>query len=118
MIQNLFLKLITLLIFSSNLYAQKYPTVWTFQNKSSDNQSISCIGDALGLDGKLSFNMDFIKKNGTVTHKWSQHHNDGLGLNAAKWECKSNDSSVKFTTSWGEKLTFIFENRNIKIIHN
>ena len=118
MIQKLFLKLITLLVISSNLYAQKYPTVWIFENKSNDNQSISCIGRAPGLDGKLSVNMDFIKKNGTVTHKWSQYHNDGLGLNAANWECRSKNSSVKFISSWGEKLTFILENQNIKIIHN
>lgn len=101
-----FLALISGSAFAAN------PTTWRIENKTNGHVSMTCEGVAPGLGQKLT-NTIKISPNQAAAIHWSEYTNDGMGLNAAAWQCDAKADSLTgtltFSTDWGENVLLSIE---------
>lgn len=103
-----------LLILAGSTFAAT-PTTWQFENKTSMQITITCEGAAPGLGRKLT-QVIKVKPTENATIQWTDHTNDGMGLNAAAWQCDAKthnlSGSLTFSTDWGENIFLSVEKPN------
>ncbi len=107
---------ISALIFSTfgiySLSMAASPTQWILKNQTSQIIEVKCSGKT----GEAKINPKLlpliVPAHQNRTHIWgSNWHNDGMGLNPARWECEARalDNSqapakISFESQWGETI--------------
>jgi hypothetical protein len=93
-------------------HAYSYPTRWVIENRTSEPLVLTCEGDS-GSAGVELKDLYFLRvpAQGQTVFTWPGYYaNDGLGLNAATWECRDQASDhvfESFTTDWGENIRLV-----------
>ena len=106
-----------LLSYTFSTYAA-FPTTWSIVNLDSNTITINCSGIASGLRQMIRLEEVKIGSQQILKNEWKKFHNDGLGLNSAKWKCHVANTDLKFLTNWGEDITLIYNNNKLEIIKN
>jgi hypothetical protein len=97
--------------FAGSALAGSFPTTWHIVNSTDQTIDIACSGKGLGGSQAVELAKKVIKSGETIERVWSEEwYNDGLGLQAAIWECKTGFSggaltkSGGFSTDWGQDM--------------
>ena len=98
-------------IFGGPALAGSFPTTWRILNSSDKPIDIACWGKTAGGSRPVELARMAIKSGETSEQIWGDEwYNDGLGLQAASWECKAGlsgeslTSSGSFSTDWGQNM--------------
>ncbi len=87
-------------------------TTWRVENKTNAQVELLCEGAAQGVGGKITHTIK-MGPNQTGTITWTEYTNDGMGLNAAAWQCDAKaetlTGTMTFSTDWGENIILSIE---------
>jgi len=92
--------------------AFSYPTKWVLENQTDAPVFLSCDGDSGSARVALrELRSERIPARGRTLFTWPGYYaNDGLGLNAARWQCRDLASGTvleSFSTDWGEDVRLV-----------
>jgi hypothetical protein len=100
-----------MLVFAGSALAGSFPTTWEIVNSSDQTIDLACHGKGLGGSRPVDFAKKVIKSGETFQRAWGDEwYNDGLGLQAANWDCKVGPSggdltsAGSFSTDWGQNM--------------
>jgi hypothetical protein len=96
---------------TANANSSSYPTIWHIENTTSQTVDVSCSGKALGGARPIELSKVTVKSGENSERVWGEErYNDGLGVQAANWECKAgpHDAAMvkvsAFSTDWGQNM--------------
>lgn len=105
-----------ILVTGSAFAGPSYPTSWQLENQSRQTVLLTCQGKAQGLVSPIIFPLRELGPATRDTYSWANWHNDGLGLNAAEWQCtlKNKNSEAetlsRFQTTIGQDSLLVIRN--------
>jgi hypothetical protein len=107
--KNIVLFLLAIVVCAGAAFGSKFSTKWIIRNSSKQSLSAQCkLTSSQGLN--ISMTTASIAPNIESVYDWGDdYYNDGLWLNAGKWECQVLNNreivnNLKFETTWGENV--------------